>query len=105
MKKLCVLLAVAILASVAAPVQVQDGGLFRIAVPFNFMVENKNLPAGFYSVYLLNPFNLVRIQSTRGGAVVLRHVIPRQNPSASARSELVFDRRRILPGTSAGARQ
>ena len=92
MKKLCLLLAVVILASVSAPVQAQDRQLLRIVVPFNFMVENRSVPAGSYSLYLLNPFNLVRIQSDRGEVVVILHVIPAQNPSASTRSELVFNR-------------
>jgi hypothetical protein len=92
MKKLCVVLGITMLAGVCANLQAQERQLLRIAVPFAFMAENTSLPAGSYTVYLLNPYNMVRVQSADGHHVAVIRGIPATRSSGAHQTEMVFHR-------------
>jgi environmental stress-induced protein Ves len=92
MKKLCVLLTITILAGVCVNLQAQERQLLRAAVPFAFTADNTRLPAGSYTVYLLNPYNTVRLQSADGHNVAILRSIPATRSSGAQQTELVFQR-------------
>jgi hypothetical protein len=85
-KKILALLAISILAVLCVAGQAQERQLFRVSVPFSFTVQETVLPPGTYNVYVLNPFNMVRIMSTDG-----RHVGTISCISAGRLSEAQLD--------------
>ena len=91
MKKCSALLTVTILICVCAA-QAQERQMLKVAVPFSFTAENTNFPAGTVTVYLLNPFNLVRVQSSDGHHVAIIRGLPVQKSAEQKESALVFDR-------------
>ena len=90
MKKLCVLLVMMIV--FAAVVQAQDRQLLRVTVPFSFTADNSVLPAGAYTVSLLNPSNFLCIQSLDGRHVAIIPWLASQKSHLPQESALIFDR-------------
>ena len=84
---------VLLLAVVPLYVQAQDRLLLRATLPFAFTVENTNLPAGSYTVYLVGSNDtMVRLQSADGRKVATVRAIHSQSLSDSKHSKLVFQR-------------
>lgn len=92
MKKLFVLLTITILAGIFTCVQAQERPLVKATVPFSFTVENTSFPAGSYTVYLMIPDNVVRVQSADGRKVAIIRGMPSTGSSDSEHAELVFNR-------------
>jgi hypothetical protein len=92
MKRLFVLLSITILAGIITCVQAQERPLVYATVPFSFTVENTRLPAGSYTVYLMNPDSLVRIQSADGRNAAIIRALPSRGSSDARHAELVFQR-------------
>ena len=92
MKKLSIVLAIAILLGACAFVQAEERQMFRISVPFSFTAENTIFPAGVYKVYVVKPFNVLRLQSVDGHKTAFLRATPEETLSYSERAELVFRR-------------
>jgi hypothetical protein len=93
MKDLRILMAtVLLLAAVSVYVQAEERPLLTATVPFAFTVENANLPAGTYTVSVLPPYNMIKVQSADGRKVAMISAIPSQNSRESQRAKLVFHR-------------
>jgi hypothetical protein len=81
---------VLLLAAVSVAVQAQERSLLKATVPFAFTVENTDLPAGTYTVYILPPYNMIKVQSADGRKVAWIAVIPSLKSEGSKQAELVF---------------
>ena len=88
MKKFCVVL---IVMAFVCGLQAQERQLMKVNVPFTFMAENASFPAGSYTVYLLNPFNMLRVQGVDRGPSANVRGLPSQIGS-KGKSEWVFAR-------------
>jgi len=87
---LMVVVTVAALAisSVPAPLVAQSVGM-RVAIPFDFHVGNKTLPAGDYIVYKQG--DTIQLSDSNGhSAFVLSNAV--KNPTVNAENQLVFSR-------------
>jgi hypothetical protein len=84
--------AVLLLAAASVHVQAQERLLFKATIPFAFTVENSNLPAGLYTVSLLPPYNMIKVQSEDGRKVAMIPAIPSPTSAASEQTKLVFHR-------------
>lgn len=71
--------------------QAQERQLLKANVPFSFMAGDNSFPAGSYTVYLLSPNNLLRVQSLDRGPSAVVHGLPSEMRSEGP-AELVFDR-------------
>jgi hypothetical protein len=88
LKRPVLLLSIFALATFAAA---QDRRLLTANVGFDFTVNNTRLPAGNYTVYLLAPYHLLKLQSADARNVALVSSTPgRSNGSANSASKLVF---------------
>ena len=93
MKSICSLLTIAVLlAATSVSVQAQERPLTTVTVPFAFTVENSNLPAGSYTVSVLPPYNMLKVQSADGRKVVMIRAIPSTSPTDAKQAKFVFNR-------------
>jgi len=83
---------VLLLASFCVAVQAQERALLTAAVPFAFTVENTNLPAGTYTIYILPPFNMIKVLSADGRKAAMIPAIPSLKSEGSKQTKLVFHR-------------
>jgi hypothetical protein len=90
MKKLCVFLVMMII--FASVVQVQDRQLLKVTVPFSFTANNSVLPAGVYTLSLLNTSNFLCLQNLDGRHVAILLWLPSQKSDLPKVSALIFDR-------------
>ena len=63
MKKFEILLVIMMIVLCVSVVQAQERQLFKVTVAFDLKAENTSFSAGSYIVYLLNPYDLLRLQS------------------------------------------
>ena len=83
---------VLLLAGVCVGVKAQERPILTAAVPFAFTVENTDLPAGTYTVSILSPYNMIKVQSADGRKVAWIGVIPSLKSEESKQVKLVFHR-------------
>jgi hypothetical protein len=83
---------VLLLSAVSVYVQAQERPLLTATVPFAFTVENSNLPAGAYTVSILLPYNMIKVQSADGRKATMIFAIPSRESGASKQAKLVFHR-------------
>lgn len=83
---------VLLLAGVCVAVKAQERPILTAAVPFAFTVENTDLPAGTYTVSILSPYNMIKVQSADGRKVAWIGVIPSLKSEESKQVKLVFHR-------------
>jgi hypothetical protein len=83
---------VLLLAAVSVHVQAQERPLLTATVPFPFTVENSNLPAGAYSVSILPPYNMIKVQSADGQKATMISALPSRKSGESKQAKLVFHR-------------
>ena len=83
---------VLLLAAVSVYVQAQERPLLTATVPFAFTVENSNLPAGSYTVSILPPYNMIKVQSADGRKATMISAIPSRESGESKQTKLVFHR-------------
>src|SRR6516165_7476941 len=72
--------------------QAEERPLLTATVPFAFVVANVNLPAGSYTVSILPPYNMIKVQSADGRKVATISAIPAQKAANTERAKLVFHR-------------
>jgi hypothetical protein len=93
MKNICTLLSIAmLLVATSVCIQAQERPLTTVTVPFAFTVENSSLPAGSYTVSVLPPYNMLKLQSTDGRNVVMIRAIPSKSSADSKQAKFVFNR-------------
>jgi hypothetical protein len=83
---------VVLLAAVSVPVKAQERPIVTATVPFAFTLENTDLPAGTYTVSILSPYNMIKVQSADGRKVAWIGVIPSLKSEESKQVKLVFHR-------------
>jgi len=83
---------VLLLAAVSVAVKAQERPVLTAIVPFAFTLENTDLPAGTYTVSILYPFNMIKVQSADGRKVAWIAVIPSLKSEESKQVKLVFHR-------------
>jgi hypothetical protein len=83
---------VLLLAAASVYVHAQERPLVTATVPFAFTIENSNLPAGTYTVSILPPYNMIKVQSKDGRKVAWIGVIPSLKSEESKQAKLVFHR-------------
>jgi len=83
---------VLLLAGVSVAVQAQERPILTATVPFAFTLENTDLPAGTYTVSILSPYNMIKVQSADGRKVAWIAVIPSLKSEGSKQAKLVFHR-------------
>jgi len=83
---------VLLLAAVSVAMQAQERPLLTATVPFAFTVENSDLPAGTYTVSILPPYNMIKVQSADGRKVAWIAAIPSLKSEESMQMKLVFHR-------------
>ena len=93
-KRLSGLIAMAALAvTVAAPLSAQS---IRVAatIPFEFMIGNKTMPSGDYSVQSVSPPNILQIRNseTNAGALAVTGSVGGGDISQAGSPRLVFNR-------------
>jgi hypothetical protein len=72
--------------------QAQERTLINVTVPFDFAVGNTGLPAGSYTMSLLFPMNLIRVQSVDGRNIAFFSSIPALSRTDKTQSKAVFHR-------------
>jgi hypothetical protein len=82
---------VLLLAAVSVYVQAEDRPLLTATVPFAFTVQNIDLPAGAYTISVLPPYNMIRVQSASGKSVAMTSALA-QPSGPSKQAKLVFHR-------------
>jgi hypothetical protein len=92
MKNVRILIATVLLSAVSVYVQAQERPLLTATVPFTFTVENRNLPAGAYTVSILPPYNMIKVQSADGRKATMISAIPSRKSGESKQAKLVFHR-------------
>jgi len=72
--------------------QAENVAFLKVSIPFNFMVDNQQLPAGDYTVSDsdLNPQSVIWLQSADGQHVAVVHTHPTFMLTPSANAELIF---------------
>jgi hypothetical protein len=83
---------VLLLAAFSFYLQAEERPLLTATVPFAFDVANVNLPAGNYTVSILPPYNMIKVQSADGRKVATISAIPSQKSANTERAKLVFHR-------------
>lgn len=83
---------VALLAAMPLCAQAQERTFAKADVPFAFAVENVDLPAGTYTVSVLPPYNMIKVQSTDGRKTAMVSAMPSQRTGESQQTKLVFNR-------------
>ena len=81
---------VLLLSAVSVYVQAQERPILTATVPFAFTLENTDLPAGTYTVSILSPYNMIKVQSADGRKVAWIAVIPSLKSEGSKQAKLVF---------------
>jgi len=80
---------------IAANAQITDGGAIKFTVDHSFVIKNKTLPAGRYSISALSlpdgSDDILRLQSLDGKESMFFSIIDRVYREPSRRTELVFD--------------
>jgi hypothetical protein len=92
MKNVRILITTVLLSAVSVYVQAQERPLLTATVPFTFTVENSNLPAGAYTVSILPPYNMIKVQSADGRKATMISAIPSRKSGESKQAKLVFHR-------------
>jgi hypothetical protein len=92
MKNVRILITTVLLSAVSVYVQAQERPLLTATVPFAFTVENSNLPAGAYTVSILPPYNMIKVQSADGRKASMISAIPSCKSGESKQAKLVFHR-------------
>jgi hypothetical protein len=92
MKNVRILITTVLLSAVSVYVQAQERPLLTATVPFAFTVENSNLPAGAYTVSILPPYNMIKVQSADGRKATMISAIPSRKSGESKQAKLVFHR-------------
>ncbi len=90
MKLVNIMATVILLFASAAAARAQERQLLKAKVPFAFSAEDRALPAGTYTVSLLAPYNMIRVQSADGRKVAIIAAIPSQKLQQSTQVKLVF---------------
>ena len=83
---------VLLLAAGSVAVKAQERPILTATVPFAFTLESTDLPAGTYTVSILSPFNMIKMQSADGRKVAWIGVIPSMKSEESKQVKLVFHR-------------
>jgi hypothetical protein len=83
---------VLVLGAVSVYSQAENVAFLRVAIPFNFTVDNHQLPAGNYTVSEseLNPQSVIWLQSADGQHVAVVHTHQAFMLMPSAEAKLVF---------------
>ena len=83
---------VLLLGAVSVYSQAANVAFLRVSIPFNFTVDNQQLPAGDYTVSEseLNPQSVIWLQSVDGQHVAVVHTHQTFMVTPSANAELVF---------------
>ena len=79
-----------LLAAASVYVQADDQPILKATVPFDFTVVNTTLPAGTYSVSVLTPNNIVRLQSADGHNAAFVYCPPLSIAGGTNDTRLVF---------------
>ena len=91
MKTLRTLLSALLLIGAASiHAQADDQAILKATVPFDFTVANTTLPAGTYSVSVLTPDNIVRLQGTDGHSAAFVYSTPLSIAGGTKDTRLVF---------------
>jgi hypothetical protein len=94
MKNARFLIATALLfAAVSVYVQAQERPLLTVTIPFAFTVENSSLPAGVYTISVLSPYNMIKVQSADRRRSAMVFVTPAPKLERSEQAKVVFNRR------------
>jgi hypothetical protein len=83
---------VLLLAAVSVAVKAQERPILTATVPFAFTLENTDLPPGTYTVSILSPYNMIKVQSADGRKAAWIGVIPSLKSEESKQVKLVFHR-------------
>ena len=86
------MIAVVLLAAVSVCSNAEDRQLVTANIPFAFTADNANLPAGDYTVSVMAPFNLIKLQSKDGRSVAMIAALATPAAGTSGQSKLVFQR-------------
>lgn len=93
MKNLRTLIAtVTLLATVSICAQSQERQIAQADVPFSFTVQNTNLPAGVYTISILSPSHIIKVQSADGVKSAIVPAMPAESLEGSGQGKLVFRR-------------
>jgi hypothetical protein len=82
---------VALLAAMSLCAQAQERTFAKADVPFAFAVKNVDLPAGTYTVSVLPPYNMIKVQSIDGRKTAMVSAMPSQRTEESQQTKLVFN--------------
>ena len=82
---------VLLLAAASVYVQADDRPFFTATVPFAFTVQNAKLPAGTYTISVLLPYNIIRVNNSTGKGVAMTNALPSRS-GESKQAKLVFRR-------------
>jgi hypothetical protein len=82
---------VLLLAAASVYVQADDRPLLTATIPFAFTVQNIDLPAGTYTISVLPPYNMIRVQSATGNSVALTNTLASRS-AESKPAKLIFRR-------------
>jgi hypothetical protein len=83
---------VMLLAAVSICAQSQERPIAQADVPFPFTVENTNLPAGAYTISVLPPSHIIKVQSADTGKSVIIPALPAETLQGAGQGKLVFRR-------------
>ena len=78
--------------SITASSQPKKDLLFRVSVPFDFIVGVAHLPAGRYSVYRVGASNIILIESVAGKGAAFTLVNTETSGTGERPNSLVFNR-------------
>jgi len=84
--------ALLLLAAASIYVQAEDRPIVRATVPFDFTVANKTLPAGTYTVSVVRPYDVLKLQDVDGRNAALVNSDHSIMLDGSQDSSLVFQR-------------
>ncbi len=87
------ILTITLLMLVAATVsvQAQERAFAKATIPFDFTVQNVNLPAGTYVISNLAPYRMIKIQNTQQPGTAMVPVVPTEGIVLAESSKLLFD--------------
>jgi len=83
---------VLLLGAASVYLQAENVAILRVSIPFNFTVDNQQLPAGDYIVSAseLNPQSVIWLQSADGQHTAVVHTHQTFMLSPAANAELIF---------------
>src|ERR1700687_2882213 len=82
--------ALLLLAAASIYVQAEDQAILRANVPFAFTVENKTMPAGTYTVSVVRPYDVLKLQSVDKGNSIFLNADPTATANGASDTSLVF---------------